>query len=56
MYSVEIIRKGHTQTAYFDYEWQAAQFAEMFADKDPVIRDPKGKTIPLYAECVDSEM
>ena len=55
MYSVEIIRRGHKQTAWFDHEWQAAQWAEMFLDKDPVVKDKSGRTIPLYAECHDSE-
>lgn len=55
MYSVEIKRNGRTQTAYFNHEWQAAQFAEMFLDKDPIIKDPNGKAVVLYANCIDSE-
>lgn len=55
MYSVEIKRHGRKQTAYFEHEWLAAQWAEMFLDCDPVLRDPKGRTIALYAQCVDSE-
>ena len=55
MYTVEIRRNGTKQKAYFEHEWQAAQWAEIFLDKDPVIRDPKGRTVPLYAKCNDSE-
>ena len=55
MYSVEIQRHGRKQTAYFNEEWEAAHWAEMFLDRDPVLKDPKGRVIPLYAECIDSE-
>lgn len=55
MYTVEIIRKGHTQKAHFNFEWQAAQYAEMFLDKDPVLKDPSGRIIPLYAKYSEDE-
>ena len=55
MYTVEIMRKGHKQTAHFDFEWQAAQFAAMFLDKDPVLKGPSGKPIPLFAEYSEDE-
>ena len=56
MYTVTIIRHGRKQTAQFDYEWQAAQFAEMFLDNDAVMRDPSGKVVPLFADSNDSEL
>lgn len=55
MYTVTITKNGREQTAEFKTEWQAAQHAVMFLDRNPVVKDPNGNTVPLYAECRDSE-
>lgn len=56
MYSVTIFHSNRAHTAYFPHEWQAAQYAEMFLDRDPVIKSPSGKPIPLYGGDDDSEL
>jgi hypothetical protein len=55
MYTVTIMRKNKESTSQFSYKWQAMQYAEMFLDCDPVVRDPDGEPVKLYAKCNDSE-
>lgn len=56
MYTVTYYYRGKDRNVKFDYEWQAAQYAEMLLDKDAVLRGPDGKIIPLYADTGDGEL